>query len=405
MNEDINVNNEDTAVNNEDTTVNNEDTTINNEDTNEVIVPNNRNNTIKTNKEILLRIKKEYRAKLKKDADKKKQQNKKLIKNKKPITNYIRLITGEELRFNESENNSYPLLLKDIIPYGIIQNIIRRIPISVHNRILYLAKFRINEENTEVLGYNYYERLRDDIYTNYVREFRLRYIFRKFLLFWREYKLNKKYVQTPDPITLSEPEKPIIIYNWPLKQKFIFDAKSLANSINSQLLYYQNGFASPQDPKNLITNLPFSYKELVSIYFQLQHIGEAKWALSSLKEFNFNRRRWELYTKSQLYLNAIRNEIIKLDTYDGRELFTDFIISRLEEYNLQPSEYVERAYERGVIYCPTHHYIERLKPVVILYYESQYFKVNRDNVIRSSFLRIYKGQSKFIHYMVSNGFL
>ncbi len=380
---------------------NNENT---NENTNEVIIPIISNTRSVINKQILIKIRKEYKAKLKKNADNKKLQTKKLKKDIKPVTNYIRLITGEEMTFNEEENHTYTLLLKDIIPHGIIQNIIRRMPQSIHDRIMYLSKFRISDD-TKIFGYKYYEALRDEIYISFYREIKLRYIFKRLLIIWRVYKLNKKYIQTPDPITLSDPEKPVIIYNWSLKQKFILDAKSLSNSINSQLLYYENGFALPQDPKNLITNLSFSYKELISIYHQLQQAGEAKWALSSLKEFNFNKKRWELYVKSQLHLNAIRNEILKLDTYDGREMFIDFVISRMEEYGLQPSEYVTQAYEKGIIVCPTHPYLNRFKPIIILHYEAQYFKVNRDNIIKSSFLRIHKGQSKFIHYMIANGFL
>jgi hypothetical protein len=372
-------------------------------DTNEDNQKSNSNNHQMLNKDIIINAIKTLKEKKKKDNNTNKLKLK-LKRDRKPLTNYIRLSTGEQLHFNESENHKYPLVLNKIIKNGIVQNIIRRIPSNIHKRILYLSKFILSDDVSES-SYLYYKNISDTIYYYYIIEYKLRYIFKRLLLLWRAYKLNKKYVVRPDPVTLSDIEKPIVIYNWELKQKFIFDAKSLANGINANLLYYENGFSCPQDPKNLITNTPFLYKELVSIYYQLQKAGEAKWALCSLREYNFNKRVWEFYNKPQLYTNSIKNEINRLDTYDGRELFIDFVISRLEEYGLNSSEYVVSIYQKGIVYYPTHYYIQMLKPIVILYYESEYFKINKCNTIKNAFLNVYKNESKFIRDMISHGFI
>ncbi len=391
-------------------------------ETNQVIIPSqeqqeqqeqqsniliNNNNMLSNMKIKLIKMRKEIREKEKEkeEENRKNKKRKKIKRDIKYVTNYIKLITGEELHFKEEDNNKYPLLLPNwYLSDELIRNIVRRIPQQVNKRIQYLGKFQLPIIAMDP-SYGYYETIRNIVYETYYKEFKLRWKFRALLQRWRIYKMDKLYVYNPDPITLCDPEKPIIIYDRKAKKKFVFDAKSLANSINSNLLYYENGFAIPQFPKNLITNTPFLYIELISIYYQLQQAGEAKWALSTLKSFNFNKVRWEFYNKSILFYKAIQNEIKKLDTFDGRELFLDFVISKLEEYNLHPTNYVIKAYERGLIYLSNHFYIQSLKPIVLLHYEAEHFKVNKEQTIKTLFMRLYKHQSKFIKEMVQKGFL
>ena len=136
--------------------------------------------------------------------------------------------------------------------------------------------------------------------------------------------MNKTSEKEIDPITLSEPEKEVYIYDWKNKRKFIFDAKSLAILIESKLMYHEYGFAVPQYPKNPKNNVEFSYKQLVSLYNQLKVHGESRWGFTTLREYNFNKNRWHMYHKSALTMNSIRFNISLLDTYEARDLFSDF---------------------------------------------------------------------------------
>lgn len=345
-----------------------------------------------------------------KDKHQKEQNGKKLelISKKKksntPCSTHIRLLNGEELFFNEAENNKYPLLLPmHILSCKLTRNIVLRIPQSIKARMDYLSKFLVS--HTQHQTYPHYTIIRNTVFLFFYKEYKLRFAFKRLLHIWRLHKMNKAYVPDIDLITLAEPEKPITIYDWTLHRKFVFDAKGLANSIQSSLLYYEGCFAAPQEPKNIVTNKEFSTQQLVSIYYQLRERGELNWSISTLRKFNFSIRRWKLYHKSQLYYNALRNEITKLDTYDGRELFIDFVISRLEEYNLTTSDFIVKAYENAVIYCPEHFYIQSLKPIVFLYYESQYFNIDKSNIIRAAFMKLHKNQSKLIKHMVKHGYI
>ena len=91
---------------------------------NEIIIPNmeereqeqeqEQRQQTNNNKELFLEVKRKMREKQKQQLKYKKltsNKKKKLIRDIKSITDYIQLITGEELCFDESENNSYPLLL------------------------------------------------------------------------------------------------------------------------------------------------------------------------------------------------------------------------------------------------------------------------------------------------------
>ncbi len=333
------------------------------------------------------------------------ERKKRIIKVYKPITNYVKLYSGEELHFNN--NKEYKLILTTHLePNKLLRNIVKRIiNNSVKERIEYLNKFLIKDKEDNDISIKYYVDLRNDVYTAYYREIKLQRIFKKLLNIWRIYRIDKAYVKDIDPITLTEPEKCIIVYDMKNKRKYILDGKSLSNSINASLLYYQNAFASPLNPKNPKTNVEFTYSQLISIYYQLQEKGELKWAISTLKEANFNVYRWNIYNKSVLAMNAIKNEINKLDTYDGKELLLDFIITKLEEYDMHPTELVTKAYEIGINKVPDHIYLQKLKPIAIIHYEAIQYNLNKSGTIKAACLKIFKGQNNFIRDLIATNVL
>jgi hypothetical protein len=125
-----------------------------------------------------------------------------------------------------------------------------RIPAQIKERMNYLSKIMItpSQENK----YPNYVILRDTVISFFYKEYKLRNIFKRLLQSWRLYKINKTYVPDIDLITLAEPQKPLTIYDWTVHKKFVFDAKGLANSIQSSLLYYEGCFAMPKNPKNVM---------------------------------------------------------------------------------------------------------------------------------------------------------
>jgi hypothetical protein len=239
----------------------------------------------------------------------------------------------------------------------------------------------------------------------YIREMKLRTIFRGVLARWRIYHLNKKKEEEIDPITLSPPVKTVQLYDWKYKKKYIFDANSLATLIESKLLYHEYGFAMPLYPRNPWTNLEFTYYEMISIYYQLQSHGELRWGLITLKQHDFNIKQWQLYHKSALTMKAIRNNINVLDNRDAQDMLEDFIFSKMDEIRMTVTPYIISAYRIAMRQCPYHWYLELWKEVAMTHHEAIHFNINCNNLIRERCKKIAAKHHVFIKDLVEKGYI
>ena len=307
-----------------------------------------------------------------------------------PPGSYLKLKSEEEFYFTEDDGKNILLRLE---PSRLIKNIISKLPTKLTERLEYLVKF--NSE-PEVGWDNTAEDLNSAVAAAYIREWRLRFIFRKFLIRWRISKMDKTAEKELDPITLAEPEKEVHLYDWSNKRKFIFDARSLATLIETKLMYQEYGFPLPMMPKNPKNNVEFTYGQLLSIYNQCQNHGELRWGLTTLREYNFNKSRWHLYHKSALTINSIRVSLSALDTFEGRELFSDFIFAKMDELGFKYSNYVFNAYQVAMTSVPRHWYLEKLKPWANLHYEAEHFGHNKARIINAACLKIFKKHSLFM---------
>ena len=314
----------------------------------------------------------------------------KLIIESLPPGTYLKLKSGEEFYFTEDNGKNILLHLE---PSRLIRNIISKLPAKLTERLEYLAQFKSEPET----GWdNSTEDLKSAVYAAYIREWRLRFIFRRLLIRWRITKMNKTAEKELDPITLTEPEKEIHLYDWSNKRKFIFDARSLATLIETKLMYQEYGVPIPMMPKNPKNNVEFTYGQLLSIYNQCQQHGELRWGLTTLREYNFNKSRWHLYHKSALTMNSIRVSISALDTFEARELFSDFIFAKMDDLGFSYSNYVFNAYQVAMTILPKHWYLEKLKPWATLHYEAEHFGHNKARTINAACLKIFKKHPQFI---------
>lgn len=334
-------------------------------------------------------------------------EGKRIVQGKPESYRYLCLKSGEEFYFDEDDDKR--ILLKEYSePNKLIRNIVSKVPVGVKERMIFLAKFESDEESDddgEKVKRRYFGTLKELVYKAFIKEWRLRFIFKRVLLFWRMWKMNKTFEKEIDPITLSEPEKEVYLYDWANKKKFIFDAKSLATMIESKLMYCEYGFPVPMYPKNPKNNVEFSYKQLISIFNQLKKYGELKWGFITLRKFNFNKNRWHLYHKSALTMNAIKSSILLLDSLEARELFLDFIFAKMDELNYEYDTTMYNVYNVGMIKLPNHWYLEKLKGLAILHYETAHFGQSKTRIINVSFLRILKYQHKFITDLENKRFI
>ena len=308
--------------------------------------------------------------------------------------NYLQLQSGEELYFKEEDGKN--ILLNGRTAFNrLVRNIISKLPNKISERLKFLAKLLYEEYNE-----NNIFNLRDTIYKAYITEYKLRFIFKRLLIQWRVYKMNKLSNKELDPITLAEPEKEVHIYDWSVKKLFIFDAKSIAILIETKLMYSEYGFPVPMYPKNPCNNLEFSYKQLVSIYNQLKVHGELRWCLVTFKEQNFNKHKWYMYNKSAVTIKAIKNNIILLDSCEARDQFSDFIFSKIDELGYISSAYITQAYRTAMIKIPTHWYLEKFKSLAMSHYEAVHFGYNRSSSINTLCKRLLNKQDQFIRELI-----
>jgi hypothetical protein len=338
---------------------------------------------------------------------------KRIIKERTPEYSYIRLKSGEEFKFTDEDGKKI-LLTEREEPNRLIRNILSRIPRGIEERLEYLAKFDSEEEseneseddgeektddseNRSKVRKRYLGNLKEAVYVAYIKESRLRFIFRRFLMCYRINKMNKTAEKELDPITLSEPEKEVYVYDWANKKKFIFDAKSLATMIETNLLYQEYGFPIPIFPRNPKNNVDFKYGQIVSIYNQLKIHGELRWGLTTLREYNFSKNRWHMFHRSALTLNAIKTSLLNLETFEARELLSDFIFAKMDDLGVRYNNYTFNTYQVAMARDPKHWYLEKLKALAIIHYEAEHFGHNRSKLINARIMKLFRRQTQFIN--------
>ena len=311
---------------------------------------------------------------------------------------FMKLSSGEEFYFTEEDG-------KDLInihePNVMLRNIIADMPRKISNRMRYLAKFN----HTEIMeGPRHFENVYDAVIAGYIRECRLRRIFRGVLQRWRIRKMNRASTAAIDPITLSPPEKTVTVYDWATRKRYLFDAKSLATLIDSQLLYNEYGFSVPHMPRNPWTNIEFTYIQLVSMYQQLQQHGELRWGFTTLRSHQFHKESWELYHRPALTMKAIRASMTLLDTRAAREMLEDFIIRQMEECQMTMTDNILHIYSLAIQHAPNHWYVESFKSLACQFWEAEQFGVRAPGIL-SACRALFKKQPQFVRELREAGII
>ena len=324
------------------------------------------------------------------------------LENNKP-NNYLQLSSGRILRFSEIDGSNI------LVPYWFesnpyVRRILSRIPFSIERSLNYLNRIRFEEDGYDSDGEMIYYHLRVQVYESYLVELRLRRAMRNVLSLWRIRRMDMAPVERMDPVTLAPPQKEVVLYDWSVKRKFIFDAKSLSIIIETALLYHESGFAAPMYPRNPWNNMEFQYRHLVSIYYQLQQHGELRWCFTTLRKYNFDKEKWHQYHRSTITMMAIQNSLITLDTPYSKDLLEDFIISRLD--SIQPvSNDTVQAYRMALLRMPRHWYLEKWKAIAYQHFEASHFHINIERSIQRQCVAMQRKQYIFMRELVRLGII
>jgi hypothetical protein len=314
---------------------------------------------------------------------------------KKPYICSLQLSSGYVLKFQKKDGRN--LLLPHWFESNeFVRKIVSRGLRSVATRLHYLSHIINEEEGYDEDGNMTYYDLKEQVMESFIVEKRLRNAMRNVLMRWRNYQIDKRHQDIVDPITLSQPDKQVVLYDWSMKRKFIFDAKSLAIHIETALLYHEEGFAVPCYPRNPWTNLDFTYRQLVSIYEQLKIHGELRWGFLTLRQHNFNKYIWHKYHHTSITLKAVQTSLVQLDSASARDLLEDFIIMKINEVE-EVTPFLVNVYRTAITHLPRHWIIEQWKKATFLHYESQHFGWNRTAVINEIRYGLLRKQTQLIH--------
>jgi hypothetical protein len=323
-----------------------------------------------------------------------------------PNYNTIFLQSGRVMKFVEDDGNRI-LTPEWVVWNPCVRKIIQQLPKSISARLMYLSYFMGEYEGYDENNHLLYEYLEDEVYYAYFVEMRLKRAMRNVVQRWRCYRINKKSNHViVDPITLSEPVKPVVLYSWKDNRKFVFDAKSISLHIETQLLHQTNGFATPLTPRNPWSNMEFTYREIISLYVQIKRYGELRWGLCTLHQSRFDKVRWADLQRHVLVSKAFQQGIVEASSDCIRELIEDFIIDMLEEIGILITPYHHEIYKLGLLHLPQHWYLQKWKLLCVYYNElHQHHQIISYHVILQSVRTLIKKQYYLINELIKHGHL
>ena len=209
----------------------------------------------------------------------------------------------------------------------------------------------------------------------YYKLFKLRNYVIKLAYAFRTRKAIRNIRNTEDPVTLEPPKKPVRVIDIRNKCSYIFEASSLRKTFENKIMYSDYMFPDPKAPINMLTNIQFTYGQLVTIYKQCVAHGEFSWVLDRFKSCGFDLERFERRFRQQLKVEAIEY-FFKNQPFAAKQVVLDYFNAIAEQEDL-PDEKI-RAFARQYILAPDSTLIKGWINMTKRYYISYELKDNID---------------------------
>jgi hypothetical protein len=141
---------------------------------------------------------------------------------------------------------------------------------------------------------------------------------------WRIAQCQRHVKNTEDPVTLEAPRKLVRIIDVKQGISFVYEANTIKKAIEHKILFSDYMFSEPQEPLNLLTNLPLTYGQLMSVILQCKAYGEYSWILEELRARKGCLVDFKIYNRVRLNVEAIK-AFFKKPTRVIRETVVDFL--------------------------------------------------------------------------------
>ena len=230
----------------------------------------------------------------------------------------------------------------------------------------------------------YFKTIYEGICNDYLMERKFRGIFRRLINRWRIRRIDAKPQDLIDPITFMPIENLVSVYDMEQRRKYCFDALSLVKCITKDLFRQQYTIPSPQMPKNVVTNRPFKFQQLISIQRQLSAIPGAVY-FSYFRKVGFCLNQWKLYMGRTLRLAAIKEELNDIRSYDGKEMLADFIKDTMIEIGIVVTDHFEQVITDAIEWYPDNPLLARLRHLCVLSHEAHIYRIDNQPTLLHMF--------------------
>lgn len=232
---------------------------------------------------------------------------------------------------------------------------------------------------------NVFKTMKATLEADFFKEMRMRRLFRTLLLHYRIRVIDRKPQDDIDPVTFSPIVKPIAVYDMKQRRKFVFDATTLVTCISKNLTLHQYLIPTPKNPVNVISNLPFTYAQLLSIETQLTESRTPHMLLSMYRAQRFAIERWKLYMNQSLRILAIKEELYNYESQLGREVLGDFILDSMNSLDMPIISPFEEVLRYAIEWYPDHLLFQTMRSLCVRYNESIIMKCNIREVLLHMF--------------------
>jgi hypothetical protein len=158
--------------------------------------------------------------------------------------------------------------------------------------------------------------------------------FRRIIALWLHKKYSKRQLNTEDPATLSEPIKPIYVFDGKLRGTYVFEATTLKKHIEGSLSYAEWLIPYPKIPSNPLTNISFTKAQLLKILDEMRSYRIGSWMFEAFRRLEFIlpifREIFMVPVKIRALEDMMRNPTHEITI----ELVTEFVQDEYESSEL-----------------------------------------------------------------------
>lgn len=207
----------------------------------------------------------------------------------------------------------------------------------------------------------------------------IRHRFHRFVALYRLYRMRRRPLNTDDPATLCPPRIPIVLHDWTAKGVWCFEAASLRDHISAELTHVSYDFPKSLPPRNPLTNLSFTYSQLLSLRRQLCAVGKTNSIIEGFYELNFKVGVYQSVYWKAIQLRAFERSYADQRGDEFREKFCEFfteLVYTLIKINMRAQ--IDELFHWAVAHAITMPYMQEWKGIYrqyqlteILYKEDQ----------------------------------